>query len=162
MASGEMSDDQFLAFNAAWIGATLRHLCDGGVFGTFIDWRGNPIVHAAAIELGLTALNLVVWVKTNAGMGSLYRSQHELPPLFKWGNAPHVNNVELDLLYVDVIIRRYELATGKSAVLQETGETFGALADRREREAVESPVRREDAHSVMAGTSECVSCDNAA
>lgn len=58
MTSGEMSDDQFLAFNAAWIGATLRHLCDGGVFGTCIDWRGNPIVHAAAIELGLTALNL--------------------------------------------------------------------------------------------------------
>ena len=53
--------------------------------------------------------------------------------------------VELDPLYVDVIIRRYELATGKSAVLQETGETFGALADRREREAVGSPVRREDA-----------------
>ena len=47
--------------------------------------------------------------------------------------------VELDPLYVDVIIRRYELATGKSAVLQETGETFGALADRREREAVGSP-----------------------
>src|SRR5450759_828098 len=44
--------------------------------------------------------------------------------------------VELDPRYVDVIIRRYELATGKSAALQETGEAFGALADRRKREAV--------------------------
>ena len=35
------------------------------------------------------------WAKTNAGMGSLYRSQHELLPLFKRGSAPHVNNVEL-------------------------------------------------------------------
>jgi hypothetical protein len=42
-----------------------------------------------------TALNLIVWAKTNAGMGSLYRSQHELLPLFKNGSAPHVNNVEL-------------------------------------------------------------------
>jgi DNA modification methylase len=40
-------------------------------------------------------LNLIVWAKTNAGMGSLYRSQHELLPLFRQGTAPHVNNVEL-------------------------------------------------------------------
>jgi DNA modification methylase len=40
-------------------------------------------------------LNLIVWAKTNAGMGSLYRSQHELLPLFNKGTAPHVNNVEL-------------------------------------------------------------------
>jgi DNA modification methylase len=42
--------------------------------------------------------------------------------------------VELDALYVDVIVRRYEAATGKSAVLVETGETFEALAVRREKE----------------------------
>ena len=44
MASGEMSDEQFLVFNIAWIDATLPFLCDGGVFGTFIDWRGAPTV----------------------------------------------------------------------------------------------------------------------
>jgi len=63
--------------------------------GTFIDWRGLPIAHAAALALGLTPLNLVVWAKTNAGMGSLYRSQHELLPLFKKGIASHINNVSL-------------------------------------------------------------------
>jgi hypothetical protein len=54
-----------------------------------------PIVHSAAIQLGLFPINLVVWAKTNAGMGSLYRSQHELLPLFKKGTAPHVYNVAL-------------------------------------------------------------------
>ena len=78
MASGEMSDAEFLGFNVAWMEAALPYLCDGAVAGTFIDWRGYPTVHAAATKLGLTPLNLVVWGKTNAGMGSLYRSQHEL------------------------------------------------------------------------------------
>jgi len=39
MASGEMSDDEFLAFNTAWIAAGMSHFCEGGVFGTFIDWQ---------------------------------------------------------------------------------------------------------------------------
>ena len=210
MASGEMSDTEFLAFNMSWMKAALPCLCDGGVFGTFIDWRGYSTVFAAASKLNLTPLNLIVWAKTNAGMGSLYRSQHELLPLFKKGDAPHVNNidlgkkgrwrsnvwtypgasslgsdarrglkdhptvkptamledalldltnrgdivvdpflgsgstliaadttgracrgVELDPLYVDVIVRRYEMATGNPAVLVETGETFELLALRR-------------------------------
>ncbi len=95
MASGEMTDAEFLAFNEAWMAAVRPYLCDGGVFGSFIDWRGYPTVHSAAVKFGLKPLNLVVWTKTNAGMGSLYRSQHELLPLFKNGSAPHVNNVGL-------------------------------------------------------------------
>jgi DNA modification methylase len=95
MASGEMSSDEFLAFNQAWIERAKDHLLDGGVFGTFIDWRGYPTVHAAATASGLDPLNVVVWSKTNAGMGSLYRSAHELLPLYKKGRAAHVNNVEL-------------------------------------------------------------------
>jgi DNA modification methylase len=95
MASGEMSDAEFLAFNMSWIESVLPWLCDGGVFGSFIDWRGYPTVFAAASKLALTPLNLIVWAKTNAGIGSLYRSQHELLPLFKKGNAPHINNIEL-------------------------------------------------------------------
>ncbi|HVU22151.1 MAG TPA: DNA methyltransferase [Rhizomicrobium sp.] len=95
MASGEMSDREFHVFNDAWMAACRSHLHDGALFGTFIDWRGYPTVHAAATALGLTAVNLIVWVKTNAGMGSQYRSQHELLPLFKIGTAAHVNNIEL-------------------------------------------------------------------
>jgi DNA modification methylase len=212
MASGEMSEAEFLAFNSAWMSAALPFLCDGGLFGTFIDWRGYPAVFAAASKLGLNPVNLIVWSKTNAGMGSLYRSQHELLPLFKKGDSPHVNNielgrkgrwrsnvwtypgassfgsdarqglhdhptvkpsallvdalhdltnrgdivldpflgsgstliaaertgrccrgVELDPLYVDVIIRRYQNETAESAVLEETGETFGELREKRAR-----------------------------
>jgi DNA modification methylase len=95
MASGEMSDAEFLAFNESWIATAMPYLCDGGVLATFIDWRGYSTVSAATNKLGLKPLNLVVWTKSNAGMGSLYRSQHELLPLYKKGSAPHVNNVAL-------------------------------------------------------------------
>jgi DNA modification methylase len=95
MASGEMTEGQFLDFNKRWMSAAMPHLMEGGILGTFIDWRGLPSVHAAATGLELWPINLIVWAKTNAGMGSLYRSQHELLLLFKKGAAPHVNNVAL-------------------------------------------------------------------
>ena len=84
MASGEMSGAQFLEFNRNWIGALLPYLIDGGIVGTFIDWRGLPIVHTAATGLGLSPVDLIVWVKTN----SLYRSQHEMLPFLK-RELPH-------------------------------------------------------------------------
>ena len=95
MASGDMTDAEFLAFNTTWMSHASSRLCDGGLFATFIDWRGYGSVLAAAAPLGLNLLNLIVWGKTNAGMGSLYRSQHELFPLFKKGDAAHVNNIRL-------------------------------------------------------------------
>ena len=235
VASGELSAAEFLAFNVEWIEAAVPHLMDGAVLGTFIDWRGYPTVHAAATNLGLAPLNLIIWAKTNAGMGSLYRSQHELLPLFKKGASPHVNNVELgkrgrwrsnlwtypgasslgsdarrglqdhptvkpvamledalldltnrddpvldpflgsgstlmacektgricrglelDPLYADVIIRRFEAATGVSAVLEETGERFVDLAARRLREqmgAVGGGEERGDATEGSSATS---------
>ncbi len=95
MASGEMSGAAFQAFNATWMKAADRYLVAGGVLATFIDWRGYPTVHAAAEACGLDPLNLVVWAKSNAGMGSLYRSAHELLPLYRKPGAAHVNTVEL-------------------------------------------------------------------
>src|SRR5262249_57617302 len=92
---GEMSGAEVGGFSAGWIGTSLRHLCDGGLFGPFIDWRGYPAVHAAALQFGLVPFNLIVWAKTKAGIGNLYRSQHELLPLFKHGNASPINNVYL-------------------------------------------------------------------
>ena len=67
----------------------------GGVARPLFARYPYPTANAAAIKLGLAPLNLIVWAKTNAGMGSLYCSQHELLPLFKKGTASHVNNVEL-------------------------------------------------------------------
>lgn len=65
MASGEMTDAEFLTFNEAWIAAARPFLCDGGVFGTFIDWRGQPTVHSAATKLGLKPLNLIIWANAH-------------------------------------------------------------------------------------------------
>jgi DNA modification methylase len=176
-----------------------------------MDWRhGGELCEAAALN-GLEQKNLCVWVKSNAGMGSFYRSQHELIYVFKHGAAPHQNNfglgaggrsrsnvwnyrgvnafgkdrmdllgihptvkpvamiadalrdvsrrgdivldsflgsgstliaaeetgrlcigVELDPLYVDVAIRRWQKRTGKDAVHAATAETFDAIAERVE------------------------------
>lgn len=95
MASGEMSETDYFCFNLAWIEVALAHLRDGGLLSTFIDWRGLHVVTAAARRFELAMLNLIVWSKTNAGMGSLYRSQHELLPIFKKGDSSHINNVAL-------------------------------------------------------------------
>jgi DNA modification methylase len=60
-----------------------------------MDWRHLPEILAAGPTAYAELKNLCVWVKDNAGMGSLYRSQHELVLVFKNGKAPHVNNVQL-------------------------------------------------------------------
>jgi DNA modification methylase len=95
MANGEMSREQFGTFNGAWMSAAMAHLGDGGLLATFIDWRSVDLVIACGRDLGLDLLNFVVWAKSNGGQGSLWRSQHELLPVFKKGAAPHINNVEL-------------------------------------------------------------------
>ncbi len=94
-AHGEMSCEEFAWFNRQWMEAVLARLVDGGLFATFIDWRSIDLVIASGRELALDLINVVVWVKTNGGQESLWRSQHELLPVFKKGSEPHVNNVEL-------------------------------------------------------------------
>jgi len=95
MASGEMSPAEFTEFLAASLGAMAGGCVDGALLYCCIDWRHLSELHAASAALKLTAINLCTWIKTNAGMGSLYRSQHELVWVFKHGKAPHINNVEL-------------------------------------------------------------------
>jgi hypothetical protein len=94
-AHGEMSREDFAQFNRQWMEAALAHLVAGGLLVTFIDWRSIELVIACGRELELDLINVVVWVKTNGGQGSLWRSQHELLPVFKKGGEPHINNVEL-------------------------------------------------------------------
>jgi DNA modification methylase len=211
MANGEMPRDQFVAFLCETVAAIKPVLADGAILYLCMDWRhGGELCEAAALN-GLEQKNLCVWVKSNAGMGSFYRSQHELIYVFKHGAAPHQNNfglgaggrsrsnvwnyrgvnafgkdrmdllgihptvkpvamiadalrdvsrrgdivldsflgsgstliaaeetgrlcigVELDPLYVDVAIRRWQKRTGKDAVHAATGETFDAIAERVE------------------------------
>ncbi|QGN56546.1 DNA methylase N-4 [Novosphingobium sp. Gsoil 351] len=95
MASGEMSAGEFTVFLATSIGHMAGVLKDGGVLTLAMDWRHSPEILAAMESNNLTLLNLCVWNKTNGGMGSLYRSKHELFWIAKKGTAKHTNNVEL-------------------------------------------------------------------
>ena len=202
-----MTEAEFQTFSTDWIGACQSMKVPNRP-------RSYPALVATAVQLGLAPFDLIVWAKTNATAGNLYHSQHELLPLFKKGDAPHINNVEhrkngrrrsnvwtypgayglgsegrkrrqqypsikpvamledalrdmtergdividpflgsgstliacertnrhcrgleLDPLYVEVILRRYEAVTNREAVLESTGETFAEVAVRRQREA---------------------------
>jgi DNA modification methylase len=95
MASGEMSRSQFTKF----LGNAFERLAAASTSGSIhymcMDWRHMREVLDAAEKPYSELKNLCIWVKSNAGMGSLYRSQYELVFVFKKGTAQHVNNVEL-------------------------------------------------------------------
>lgn len=95
MASGEMSEDEFTQFLATVFGHLSTFSIDGAIHYQCMDWRHMSEMLAAG-EVAYTELkNLCVWAKSNGGMGSLYRSQHELVFVYKSGSAPHINNVAL-------------------------------------------------------------------
>lgn len=95
MASGEMNEDEFTAFLTQALGHARAWSLDGALLYVAMDWRHIFELLCASRKAGLTLKNLCVWSKTNGGMGSFYRSAHELFALFKSGDARHVNNVEL-------------------------------------------------------------------
>jgi len=95
MASGEMSDEDFRAFLSETLGACIGVSRDGAVHFVCMDWRHMDDVAAVANGLYGDLLNLCVWNKSNAGMGSLYRSKHELIFVYRVGTAQHFNAVEL-------------------------------------------------------------------
>jgi len=210
MASGEMSEAQFTDFLAN--ACTRIKACSqaGAVVYLFMDWRHLEQIQQAAGRVFGDLCQLCVWVKDNGGMGSFYRSQHELVLVYRNGNAPHINNfglgkhryrtnvwnypgvntfkgkghellalhptvkpvaliadamrdcsnrkglildpfagsgtvllaaertgryaraMELDPLYVDVAIARWERLTGRKAVLEATGQTFEEVRLARE------------------------------
>jgi DNA modification methylase len=210
MASGEMSPEAFAAFLAAIFAQLCAHSVNGAIHHVFIDWRHLGEMLAAGKEVYTELKNVCVWNKSNAGMGSFYRSKHELVFVWKNGTAPHINNfelgqhgrsrsnvwdyagvnsfragrmdelashptvkpvalvadaikdcsrraglildpfcgsgtilmaaertgrkaraIELDPTYVDVAIRRWQLHTGKQAVLEDSNETFEIGAEHR-------------------------------
>jgi DNA modification methylase len=209
MASGEMSPDEFIAFLRDISSLVADNVRGGAVMYYCIDWAHyTDLLHATHRILGQPK-NLVVWAKDNAGMGSFYRSQHELIPVFVAPGAAPTNNfglgarryrtnvwqypgvntlgterdatlamhptvkpvalvadairdcshrgeiildpfggsgttmiaaqktgrharlMEIDPLYCDVILRRFEAFTGDQPVLAETGETFSQAKEIR-------------------------------
>lgn len=95
MASGEMTDEAFQSFNTVVLRNAAACVAKGSLLYFFMDWRGIGTLLNAAKEVGLDYINLAVFVKTNAGMGSLYRSQHELVAIFCKPGAKHRNNIQL-------------------------------------------------------------------
>ena len=89
-----MSVNEFTMFLRTVFELLCRHSQDGSIHQICIDWRHLREMLGAG-EVYSELKNVCIWNKTNAGMGSFYRSKHELIFVFKNGNAPHINNFEL-------------------------------------------------------------------
>jgi len=216
MASGEMTPEEFIAFMVTIFALLRRFSKDGSIHMQCMDWRSNLEILTAARQAGYDYINMACWVKHVGGMGSLYRSRHELIHIFKSGTASHTNNVmlgkygrnrtnvweydgansfsasrkgdlalhattkpvdmvadaikdcssrggiildptagagstliaaeqtgrvarliEIDPSYCDTIVLRWQLLTGKKAVLAATGQTFDELSRKMEAPHVE-------------------------
>jgi DNA modification methylase len=95
MASGEMSPAEFTDFLSRICSLLASHSVDGSIHFVCMDWRHLGELIAAGKQAYSELKNVCVWTKDNAGMGSLYRSQHELVFVFKHGKESHRNNVQL-------------------------------------------------------------------
>jgi len=94
-ASGEMTRGEFHDFLKSTVAAMAERAKPGAAIYLFIDWRHIETLLAVGREIGLSLLNLIVWNKMYGGMGSNYRSTHELLPVFLKPGASHTNNIQL-------------------------------------------------------------------
>jgi DNA modification methylase len=94
-ASGEMSEAEFTGFLAKAFINLRDHSVDGSIHFICMDWRHMGEMLAAGMPIYGALKNLIVWAKDNGGMGTFYRSRHELVFVFKHGTASHINTFEL-------------------------------------------------------------------
>jgi DNA modification methylase len=94
-ASGEKTSAQFVKFLDDSLGLLAEHSMDGSIHFVCTDWRHLDEMLTAGRRAYRELKNVAVWAKTNAGMGSFYRSQHELILVWKHGRSKHINNIEL-------------------------------------------------------------------
>jgi len=95
MGVGEMNKDEFTRFLVDTLGLAAARCRDGAIAFVFMDWRHIGDLLSAGEQVFSELKNLCVWNKTNGGMGTFYRSKHELVFVFKVGTAPHVNTFGL-------------------------------------------------------------------
>jgi DNA modification methylase len=95
MAAGEMTQTEFTGFLTTAFRTMADHSLDGAIHYLCMDWRHMGEMLAAGHAVYDEMKNLIVWAKDNGGMGSFYRSRHELIFVFKVGTGPHVNSFEL-------------------------------------------------------------------
>lgn len=226
MASGEMSEAEFTAFLLTVFENLKSSSVDGSMHFICMDWRHSFELLSAGRATYTELKNLCVWSKDNGGMGSLYRSKHELVFVFKKGENPHINNVllgrhgrnrtnvweyagvnsmragrldelamhptvkpvplvadaildcsrrggmildcfggsgtsliaaektgrrgyliELDPIYIDVTIRRFQKLVGESAIHGDSGLTFDQVQEQRAEDAASSNLQDEEGKS---------------
>lgn len=94
-ASGEMSSQHYVEFLTHAFGNASRVSRDGAVHFVCCDWRHVTEIMEAGRHSYADTLNIVVWVKSNAGQGAFYRSQHEFIVVSRVGKTTHLNNVKL-------------------------------------------------------------------
>lgn len=94
-ASGEMTSEAFVEFLRLVMMQMVRVSVDGAIHFICMDWRHAFDIMTAGKDVYTELKNMCVWAKTNGGMGSLYRSRHELIFVYKAGKAKHINNVQL-------------------------------------------------------------------
>lgn len=95
MAFGEMTEQQFVMFLLTTFLLMGKFSVKGSMHFICMDWRHTVEIQLAARQSDFALKNICVWVKDNGGMGSLYRSRHEFVFVFKHGDEPHINNIEL-------------------------------------------------------------------
>ena len=95
MASGEMSQSEFTVFLRTSFEHLVAHSAEGSIHFICMDWRHMMEILQAGSAVYSELKNLIVWAKDNGGMGTFYRSRHELIFAFKKGVAPHINSFEL-------------------------------------------------------------------
>ena len=95
MGVGEMSETEFTGFLKETLGGAARVARDGAIAFVCMDWRHMGELLIAGRSVFSELKNVCVWNKTNGGMGTFYRSKHEMVFVFKVGTAPHVNTFGL-------------------------------------------------------------------
>lgn len=94
MASGEMNKSRFTRFLEDVIMNLMKFSKTGSIHYICMDWKHVHELSTAG-KLYQEFKQLIIWVKDNGGMGTFYRSQHELIFVYKNGRGKHINNFEL-------------------------------------------------------------------
>jgi hypothetical protein len=95
MAAGDLSEPEFTSFLITSLRLLARYSTGSSIHFIFMDWRHMGELLAAGNQVYDSLLNLCIWTKNNGGMGSFYRSRHELVFVFRNGKEKHRNNVQL-------------------------------------------------------------------
>ena len=98
MAAGAMHREAFTALLQQALAPLAAHSVEGSIHDVCMDWRHLPEILAAGEAVFTELTNLIVWVKDNGGMGTVYRSRHERIFVFKHGTAPHCNTFALGVV----------------------------------------------------------------